>query len=202
MTPTDDPDEGRLERQLAFARELDRLKSVERMTVLLDERRRENSAEHSWHLAVMALALAEHADEELDLLRVLELVLVHDVVEIDAGDTYAYAEHDRRAKEAAERAAAERIFGLLPADQAERLLARWEEFEAAESPEARFARALDRFQPLMHNIETDGATWRENAVAVGQVRRRVRAIADGSARLWARTRVWLDRAVARGWLRP
>src|SRR5690606_13001631 len=141
----------RLQAQLAFLLEIDRLKRILRRTSLVGGDRRENSAEHSWHLAVMAMILAEHANEPVDALHVLKMLLVHDIVEIDAGDTFAYDVQANQDKEAREQAAAERIFGLLPADQRDEIRAMWEEFDARVTPEARFANAMDRLMPALQN---------------------------------------------------
>lgn len=193
--------EARLERQLAFVVELDRLKQVMRRSYILRGERRENSAEHSWHVALMALVLAEHADDEIDLARVLKLLLVHDVVEIDAGDVFVYDTGARAAKREAERRAAERVFGLLPADQALELRALWEEFEAKQTPEARFAGALDRLMPLLHNHRAEGRTWREHGIVSHQVFAvNEPEISRGSTRLWEHARRLIEDAVARGWL--
>ncbi len=177
----------RLRQQLAFLMEIDRLKEVLRQTYLTTEsRRRENSAEHSWHLALMAMVLAEYADEPArDMGRVIKMVLIHDLVEIDAGDTYIYDTQAQARKLSEERRAAERIFGLLPSDQAEEFRALWEEFEARETPEARFAAALDRLMPLLHNYHTQGVSWQEHQVRSDKVyamnRPRIQA---GSRALW------------------
>ena len=171
--------------QIEFLAEADKLKTVVRRTPLTDASRRENSAEHSWHLAIAALALAEHAGE-VDLLRVLELVAVHDLVEIDAGDTFAYdpdaAQH--RTKADRERAGAKRIFGLLPSDQAERLHGLWEEFEAGETRESRFANALDRLQALVQNLKAGGGSWIEHQVTRDQVLRRMAPIEVTMPGVW------------------
>lgn len=174
-----------LRRQLAFLAEIDRLKSVVRQSPLVDRSRRENSAEHSWHLALFALVLAEHAPA-LDVAQVVRLLLVHDIVEIDAGDAPIHAVgQDMAALAEAEQAAARRLFGLLPAAQGAQMLALWQEFEAGETPEARFARALDRLQPLLLNTLTDGGTWTENDVEEQQVIECYGpAIARGSPALW------------------
>lgn len=190
----------RLEAQIAFVLELDRLKQVLRQTVLLDGSRQENSAEHSWHLAVMALVLAEHAAGPLDLCRVLQMLLVHDVVEIDAGDVFVYDASARAQQAEREHAAAERIFGLLPADQAEGLRALWAEFEARQTPEARFARALDRLQPLLHNWRTRGITWRRHGVSAPQVLAVNGVIADGAPALWAYAQRLIADAMSQGFL--
>ena len=175
-----------IRRQLSFLAELDQLKSIIRQSPLVNRSRRENSAEHSWHLALFALVLSDHADEAVDASRVMKLLLVHDIVEIDAGDAPIHVSGtDKAALECAERAAAERIFRLLPLEQGEYLLSLWQEFEAGRTPEARFAKALDRLQPLLLNTLTDGGTWTENGVTEAQVAERYGpAIKGGSAALW------------------
>ena len=191
----------RLEAQLGFIIEIDRLKQIVRQTYLMDASRRENDAEHSWHIAMMALVLREHADEEVDILRVIEMLLVHDLVEIDAGDTLLYsAERDSAARLAAEQCAAERIFGLLPAEQARRFRELWEEFEAKQSPEARFAGALDRLQPLLHNFNTGGLAWRQHDISVAQVLERNACIGSGSENLWNYARWLIDESLRLGYL--
>lgn len=190
----------RLARQIAFILEIDRLKGVLRRTLLVDRSRRENSAEHSWHIALAAVLLAEHAAETVDLGRVVTMLLVHDLVEIDAGDTYVYDAGAALDKAAREERAAERLFGLLPPDQAAELRALWEEFEARATPEARFAAAVDRLQPILHNAATEGHTWRQHGVVRAQVEAVNRHIADGAPDLWKLVRRLLDEAVARGHL--
>ena len=188
----------RLARQLDFLMEVDRLKRVLRRTEVGDGSRRENSAEHSWHLAVMATLLAEHAEAGVDLLRVVKMVVVHDVVEIDAGDTFAFdleAHHD---KEEREQAAAERIFGLLPADQSEGLQALWEEFEAGESAEARFANALDRLSGVLQNHHNGGGTWIEHSVSRAAILQRQDPIREALPELWPWVVDVVDRALAGG----
>ena len=191
----------RLERQIAFVREVDKLKTIHRQTLLTDASRQENDAEHSWHLALMALILGEYADGGgIDLLHVIRMVLVHDLVEIDAGDTYCYDEAGYLDKTRRETAAAERIFNLLPDDQAGQIRALWDEFEAADTPEARFANALDRLQPLMHNVFTDGRMWQKHGIVKSQVIDRNSKIADGAPDLWRFARNLIDQAVADGHL--
>jgi len=192
----------RLEGQLAFIQELDRLKGVLRQTRVLDGARQENSAEHSWHLAICAMLLAEHAPPGTDLLRALRMVLVHDVVEIDAGDAFAYDAVVNVGKEEREQLAAERIFGLLPADQAKELRALWMEFEEGATPDARFAVALDRLQPLLLNFHGQGGSWRYHAVTADRVRVRMSPIQEGAPGLWPLVLRLLDEAVARGFLLP
>ncbi len=189
-----------LERQFAFILELDRLKGVLRRNSLLDRSRRENSAEHSWHVALMALVLSEFAAEPVDTSRVIELLLVHDLVEIDAGDTFAYDVQGATTQAQREQTATDRIFGLLPDDQAQRLRARWDEFDAGETPEARFALALDRLMPMIHNALTEGSAWREHGVKADQVRRRAESIERGAPALGALARRLIDEAVAAGHL--
>ena len=190
----------RLSQQLQFILEIDRLKGVLRRSLLLESRRRENSAEHSWHLAMMALVLAEHANETVDLLHTLKLLLIHDVVEIDAGDTYAYDDDSHDGKIERERTAAIRIFGLLPPDQAAEMTALWEEYEAQRTPEARFALALDRFMPFLHNYHTGGITWRENRVTRAQVEDRMSPVGTGSDALGAAVAAVVEEATASGLL--
>ncbi len=199
MIPGMDP---RLARQLAFIQELDRLKGILRQTRVLDGARQENSAEHSWHLALCGLLLAEHAPPGTDLLRVLKMVLVHDVVEIDAGDAFAYDAAVNVGREERELLAAERIFGLLPDEQAAELRALWMEFEAGTTPDARFAVAMDRFQPLLLNFAGRGGSWRYHSVTVDRVRVRMAPIREGAPTLWPVVEQLLDEAVARGYLAP
>lgn len=191
---------GRLASQLDFVLEIDRLKTVLRRTVIVDRSRRENSAEHSWHIALAALLLAEHAGDGVDVARVVRMLLVHDVVEIDAGDTFAYDAAGYADKAEREQTAAERIFGLLPADQGAELAELWREFEAGATAEARFANAVDRLQPMLHNFVTEGHAWREHGVTGAQVRERNRAIGDGAPELWRFAERMIDEAVARGWI--
>ena len=183
---------GRLDRQLEFAVRLDELKSVERMTSLIGEARRENSAEHSWHVAVLATLLSEHAPEGVDIPRVVTMLLLHDVVEIEAGDTFCFDEEANRDKEDRERRAADRLFGLLPDDQATPLRATWEEFEDGRTPEARFAVALDRFQGLLQNYHNRGGTWRLHDVARVRVLERMAPIREGAPGLWPTVLAILD----------
>ncbi|MDH3255316.1 MAG: HD domain-containing protein [Acidobacteriota bacterium] len=192
----------RLARQVEFIVEIDRLKTVLRRTLLTDRSRNENSAEHSWHLAVMALLLHEYAEEPVNLRRVLKIVLVHDLVEIDAGDTFCYDEDANRGREERERLAARRLFSVLPADQAAEMHGLWEEFEARETADARFAAALDRMQPLLSNLATGGHSWRKHGVALEQVLARTAPIGDASADLWEYMRERLAEAVDNGILDP
>ncbi len=191
----------RLECQLSFLLECDKLKGVVRQTLLPGAGRQENSAEHSWHLALMALLLAEHArDVGLDLLRVVKMALAHDLVEIDAGDTYIYDEAGRRGQAAREAAAADRLFALLPPDQGAELRGLWQEYQAGRSPEARFLEALDRLQPLLLNFHTQGAQWRKHGVTADRVIARNRVMAKGAPTLWAYAQRLIHEAVVRGYL--
>jgi len=190
----------RLDQQIGFILELDTLKSVLRRSYLLNNTRRENSAEHSWHLSAMALVLAEHANADIDQLRVLKMLLVHDIVEIDSGDTYIYDTAGNDTKAVREQEAAQRIFGLLPDDQKLELTRLWQEFEARETPEAKFAAALDRLMPLLHNYHTEGRSWREHGITKQQVLNFNRHIADGSQSLWKYAEALIDDAAAKGYL--
>lgn len=174
-----------LERQLGFLREIDRLKGIIRMSPLIDQSRRENSAEHSWHLAMYALVLSEHAAAPVDVVRVVKMLLLHDIVEIDAGDTPLHDPTAHAAQAEREQLAAERIFGLLPDAQAAEFRDLWFEFEAGQSDDARFAKALDRFQPLLHNVATDGGTWVAPRLTEAQVRERYGPVIErGAPALW------------------
>ena len=176
----------RLAAQLAFLAEADRLKSVLRGTTLHDGSRRENSAEHSWHICLYALTLAEHAERPVNIDRVLKMLLLHDLVEIDAGDAPIHGSHDAEAQAKVEQAAAERIFGLLPPDQAREFRALWDEFEAAETDDAVFAKSVDRVQPVVSNLSSGGATWISYAVTPEQLDTRVGAkVRRGAPRLWS-----------------
>ena len=190
-----------LDEQMRFVNEAGRLKGVLRQTPLTEPARRENSAEHSWHLAVMALVLAEHAPPGTDLSRVIAMLLVHDMVEIDAGDLFLYADAAQHARQQqAERAAADRIFALLPDGQAARIRALWDEFTERGTPEAKFARAMDRLQPMLANVQAGGGTWAEHGITAGQVLRNVALIEDGSAVLGRYARDLVERAVGDGLL--
>jgi putative hydrolase of HD superfamily len=194
-------DSSRLQAQLRFVVEIDKLKRVLRRTTLMDATRNENSAEHSWHLALMAVLLEEYVPEPADLGRVVRMVLVHDIVEIDAGDTFCYDPDANLDKAQREQLAAERIFGLLPPDQALEMKALWEEFEEARTADARFANALDRLQPLLHNLHTGGGTWRIHGIAHDQVLERMRPIQAAMPALWPFVEDSLARAAEEGWVR-
>ncbi|HYF78285.1 MAG TPA: HD domain-containing protein [Symbiobacteriaceae bacterium] len=173
----------RLSQQIQFILEIDKLKQVVRQTKIMGGQRQENTAEHSWQLAVMALVLSEHANEPVNALHVVKMLLVHDVIEIDAGDTWSFDDKGYLDKEERERLAAKRIFALLPPDQAAPLHAIWEEFEEMRTPESRFANALDRLMPMLHNFHNDGGTWRREGVTMQKVLARQSAIAKGSQAL-------------------
>lgn len=188
----------RLDAQIGFILELDKAKQVLRQNTLADASRQENDAEHMWHLAVIALVLREYAGAGVDIARVVELLLVHDVVEIDAGDTFAYDDAGHLDKEERERVAAERIFGLLPDDQARWIWELWLEFEAKATPEARFAASVDRLQPLLLNAASGGQAWKRHGVAADRVRARNAHIAEGAPALWERAQLVIERAVSEG----
>lgn len=190
----------RLGRQLAFLLELDKAKSVYRRSHVTAEDRYENDAEHMWYLAMFVLTLAEHAAEPIDVAHAMKLVLLHDVVEIDAGDAYVYDDAAHEAKEAAEIAAADRIYALLPDDQRDELRSLWEEFEANTTPEARFARSVDRLAPLLLNHATEGRSWRENGITADRVRSLNARIEPGSPALWDAAKALIDDAVANDYL--
>jgi putative hydrolases of HD superfamily len=192
-----------LDSQLRFLLEADRLKGVLRQSRIIDGSRRENSAEHSWHLGLMSLVLGEYAPPGTDLRRVTAMVLVHDLVEIDAGDLFVYAGAQAQAdQEEAERAAADRLFALLPGSQAAEFRALWDEFEERRTPEAKFARALDRLQPMLANYQLGGGTWAQHGVTAGQVLAKVALIEDGSAALGSFARELIAASVDRGILAP
>lgn len=195
---TGGPVNGRLRRQLDFLMEVDRLKAVLRMTALGDGSRRENSAEHSWHLAVMAPLLVEHAPAQVDVLRVMQMLVIHDVVEIDAGDTFAFDPGAHRDKAEREQAAADRIFGLLPDDQAVHLRELWDEFEAFETTEARFANALDRLSGILANHANAGGTWIEHRVSREAILARQDPIREAMPELWPWVVEVVDRALENG----
>lgn len=177
----------RLQQQMEFIAEVDKLKKIGRQSYLTDSSRKENDAEHSWHLAMMAIFLCEYAKKDVDVLHVVSMVLIHDLVEIDAGDTYAYDTEGNKSKRAREEKAADRIFNILPDDQAKKLRDLWEEFEANETPEANFANALDRVQPIMLNHKSDGKAWAEHGVELSQILSRNVNVEKGAPKLWEYT---------------
>lgn len=195
--------ESRLARQLRFIVEIDRLKGILRQSRLMDDSRRENSAEHSWHISLLATVMAEYGPPTLDLTKVVRMCLVHDIVEIDAGDVFVYDKKGHEADIAAnERAAADRIFGLLPDDQAAELRALWDEFEALETQEARFARSMDRLMPMLHNLENVNPSWKRHGIRLDQVEERNGIVGEVAPALWAWILPRLEAAVADGRLLP
>jgi putative hydrolase of HD superfamily len=192
----------RLDKQIEFILEIDKLKGVMRRTILTDGSRHENSAEHSWHLAVMAILLAEYSksENELDLFKVVKMLLIHDLVEIDAGDTYCYDEVQVKDQALREEKAADRLFHMLPVEQARSFLSLWHEYEEIKTPEARFAHALDGLQPLLHNYNTQGRVWRKHGIRREQVLSRNRHMAEGSPVLWDYVLEIVNDAVKRGML--
>jgi putative hydrolase of HD superfamily len=194
-------DTSRFEKQIRFIVEADRLKRVLRRTLLTDGSRRENSAEHSWHVALMAPLLTEYASPGVDVTRVVELLLVHDLVEIDAGDTFAYDMAGQADRQAREQAAADRLFGLLPADQAQRFRALWDEFEAGSSDEARYAIALDRLQPLLQNVHAEGGAWRSHGVTREDILLRMHPLQELGPALWEWVVMIIDTVWAAGHIR-
>lgn len=190
--------DARLERQLAFILELDKEKNILRQTHLSDYSRRENDAEHAWHMAVMLYLLKEYANEPFDLAKAMMMALIHDVVEIDAGDTYAYDEEAKKTQAEREAKAAERIFGLLPEDQRDELRALFEEYEAQETPEAHIVRSMDSLQPLLLNDKTEGRDWRSHGVRMEQVIRRQEPGRLGSEKIWEFSRALIERNTREG----
>jgi putative hydrolase of HD superfamily len=191
----------RLTQQIRFIAEADKLKTILRQTYLSNGERQENDAEHSWHLTLLTMVVAEHSNvPNLDVLRVLKMLIIHDLVEIDAGDTFAYDTARMAGQHEREAIAADRIFGMLPADQCAEFRALWDEFEARATPEAKFAAAVDRFQPMMLNCLTKGAAWNNHGVKKAQVLARNGHIAAGSTTLWAYASQMIDDAVVKGHL--
>ena len=174
----------RLEKQINFIREADKEKFIGRQTYLTGAQRKENDAEHARHLALMTILLSEYSNEEIDVLKTITMVLIHDLVEIYAGDTYAYDDEAQKTQKEREQKAADKIFGMLPDDQKNKLRAVFEEFEAYETPESRFAHVLDNFQPMMLNDYTDGKAWREHEVHESQIMKRNEKTSSGSKVLW------------------
>jgi len=188
-------------KQIEFIKEIDKLKYILRKTKLINSDRNENDAEHSWHLSVMAIVLAEHSNAPIDVLRVVKMLLIHDIVEIDAGDTFIYDAQKSHDNTEEEREAAKRIFGILPGNQAEELLTLWEEFEEQQTSDAKFARAMDRLEPLLQNTSNNGGTWNEFGVNYDKVYAKKYAIAHGSATIWAYAEQLLNESVEKGILK-
>jgi putative hydrolase of HD superfamily len=202
MTNTTDIDDvdGRLERQFRFLLEIDRLKSIQRQNILADASRRENSAEHSWHLALLAIILAEHspAPETVDIFKVVRMVLIHDLVEIDAGDAFLHDPEEEKIQAAKEAVAAKRIFSLLPADQSAEFKGLWEEFEQGITAEASFARALDRVQPALLHEATNAVVWAERGTTQQQILNKMEVVRQSAPRFWPKIRSIIQRATDEG----
>ena len=200
MEKNNQEEKSRLEKQIAFLTEVDKEKNIFRQTYLADGKRKENDAEHSWHLALAAVLLKEHMKEDADLGRVMTMILIHDLVEIDAGDTYAYDTEGAATKREREVKAADRIFGILPEDQGTYLRELWDEFEAYETAEAKYAHLLDNFQPLMLNDASDGKSWEEHGVHKSQVCRRNARIPETSEIVWEKMLEIMDKHIEKGHL--
>lgn len=185
-------------KQVEFIKEIDKLKYIQRKTKLFNSDRNENDAEHSWHLAMMAMVLANHSDKPIDVLKVIKMVLIHDIVEIDAGDTFIYDSVKNHSNTDEELIAAKRIFGLLPTTQAEELINIWQEFEDGKSNEAKFAKAMDRFAPLLQNTSNNGGTWKEFNVPYQKVYEKKKIIKEGSASIWSYAEQLINESVEKG----
>lgn len=192
----------RLDQQLLFSAEIDRMTAVLRQTLLIDKSRRENDAEHSWHIAVMAMLFSEYTAEPVDIGRAVQMCVVHDIVEIEAGDTFAYDTKGNADKAKREKEAADKLFAMLPVDQGKLIRELWEEFDAMETPEAKYAACMDRLQPFLHNILTDGHTWGDGKVDRKSVEERMAIVREFMPEVfqWIITNV--NRSVEKGWLAP
>ena len=191
----------KLQQQMVFIAEVDKLKNIFRRTILTDSSRRENDAEHSWHLALMAIVLEEYAAEPVNLGRVLAMVTVHDLIEIYAGDTFAFDAAANQDKAQREEAAAEKLFGMLDKEQGQELRQLWEEFDAMNTADSRFAASLDRIQPFMHNVLTEGHTWKLGTVTKEQVYRRMAPVKTGAPALWPWLESQVAAAIEKGWIK-
>ena len=191
----------KLLQQINFIKEIDKIKYIERKTKLFNSDRNENDAEHSWHLAMMTIVLAEHSDVPIDVLKVLKMVLIHDIVEIDAGDTFIYDTEKNHTNTEEERKAANRIFGMLPKEQADEFISIWEEFERGETSEAKFAKSMDRFEPLLQNVSNNGGTWTEFGVTYNKVYEKKKEIKEGSSSLWSHAENLINQSVEKGILK-
>ena len=192
----------RLDQQLLFTAEIDRMTDVLRQTLLISKRRRENDAEHSWHIAVMAMLFREYAAEPVDIGRAVQMCVIHDIVEIEAGDTFAYDAQGNIGKAEREKEAADKLFKKLPADQGKMIRSLWEEFDAMESADAKYAACMDRLQPFLHNTLTDGHTWGNGKVAREAVEKRAGIIRDFMPEVYRWMTANMDKAVERGWMAP
>lgn len=190
-----------LNKIIAFILETDKLKNIYRQTYVTGEDRTENDAEHSFHLALMTSMMAQYSNEPIDVLKTMKMVLVHDVVEIDAGDTYCYDEEAAKSKEEREVAAANRLFGILPDDIGLEFRSLWDEFERRDTPESKFAAVMDRVQPLLLNVATNGRAWKEHGIYIDQVRRRIAPVKDGSVVLWQYLTNLIEDACEKGYLK-
>ena len=186
--------------QIDFVLEMDKLKSIFRRSYVLGTNRNENDAEHSWHLSLMAIVLSEYANTEIDVLQVLKMLLIHDIVEIDAGDTFYYDDKGARDKADREQTAANRIFSILPENQEKEFRCLWEAFEEGQTPEAMFAKSLDRLMPLLHNYHSKGKAWKEHGITQDQVLNKNKHIAEGSKELWEYAYSIITDAVKKGYL--
>ncbi|AOW09671.1 HD domain-containing protein [Flavobacterium gilvum] len=190
-----------LSKQVAFIKEIDKLKYIQRRTKLFNSERHENDAEHSWHLAMMTIVLAEHSDKPIDVLKVIKMVLIHDIVEIDAGDIFLYDTQNNHSNTEQELIAAKRIFGLLPKEQADEFIAIWLEFEEGLTNEAKFAKSMDRFEPLLQNTSNNGGTWKEYNVPFQKVYDKKKAIKEGSTAIWNYAENLINESVDKGILK-
>ncbi|RZT96329.1 putative hydrolase of HD superfamily [Ancylomarina subtilis] len=188
-------------KQVEFIKEIDKIKYIQRKTKLFNSDRHENDAEHSWHLAMMTIVLSEHANEQIDVLKVLKMVLIHDIVEIDAGDTFIYDSVKNHSNTDEELKAAKRIFGMLPTEQAQEFIAIWEEFEEGKTVEAKFAKAMDRFEPLLQNTSNNGGTWSEFNVKYESVYNKKKLIKEGSKSIWGFAEELINESVENGILK-
>ncbi|MBO4267160.1 MAG: HD domain-containing protein [Lachnospiraceae bacterium] len=192
----------RLDQQLLFTAEIDRMTDVLRRTLLINKSRRENDAEHSWHIAAMAMLFSEYAVQPVDVGRAVQMCVVHDIVEIEAGDTFAYDAQGNLDKAEREQAAADKLFGKLPPDQGKMIRSLWEEFDAMETPDAKFAACMDRIQPFLHNTLTDGHTWGNGRVARGDAEKRAAIVKEFMPEVYRWMEINMDRAVEKGWMAP
>ncbi len=190
----------RLKKQIEFIFEVDKLKRILRQSILTDGKKRENDAEHSWHISLMAILLSEYSNEDIDVLRVIKMLLIHDIVEIDAGDTYCYDKEGHNDKREREEKAAKRIFGMLPKDQCDDMISLWEEFELMETAESKYAASLDRLQPLLLNYATNGKSWRDHDIESKQILERNAHIENGSKELWNFAKNMIYDCIEKGYL--
>jgi len=195
-------DEARLQKQIDFIVEIDRLKTIYRQSFLLDATRHENDVEHSWHIAMMAMLLSEYSNEGVDLLRAIEMLLVHDIVEIEAGDVFVYDAEANKGKLEREKNAADKLFNILPADQAAEMRALWDQYEAMDTPEAKFAMAMDRLQPILQNYFTRGKSWQAHGVTARQVLDVNARIKKGSDVLWQYAQFIVQDSIKKGYIKP